>query len=117
MVEPSALTPRAMPAPKSTMPVPAVQRKTSPPLLPAITEPSALMPMAPLEVVPGRKPSPTMPEPEVQRNACELLKPMELAPATIEPSALTPLALLDVAPGRTPSPTMLVPADQRKALT
>src|SRR2546423_3273215 len=104
MTEPLALTPVAALAsgmspgnlPKSTMPVPAVQRKAWLPLSPTITEPSALTARAALDVSPGRVPSPTMPEPEVQRNACELLKALD--PATIEPSALTPMALLDVAP-------------------
>src|ERR1035438_8632111 len=93
------------------MPEPAVQRKACSPesgeLVPTITDPSALTAVALLELPPGRYPSPTMPEPAVQRKAWLLA----MVPTTTEPSALTPLAEL----ARPPTPTMPEPAVQRKA--
>src|ERR1017187_5846667 len=113
-MEPSPLTAVALPPPRPTMPEPAVQRKAWPPVVPTITEPSALTPAAVLFVSPGRWPRPTMPEPAVQRKAWPT-EPEELVPTMTEPSALTPLAELFVLPGRWPRPTIPEPAVQRKA--
>src|SRR5205809_1114776 len=119
MTEPLALTPVAALSaglspgnlPKSTMPVPAVQRKAWLPLSPTITEPLALTPLAALDVSPGRKPSPTMPPPAVQRKPCEPEAEL-LVPMTTEPSPLTAFApLLNTPPGRSPNGVRLAAAE------
>src|ERR1019366_8258074 len=72
-MEPSPLTAVALPPPRPTMPEPAVQRKSwlseAEELVPTMTEPSALTPLAELFVLPGRWPRPTIPEPAAQRKA------------------------------------------------